>query len=107
MEDWSLSMKNRLWHTVKDSETSTKNNLKKLYDPFLWLGIICLRVAEPLRVDTLTTKLPGIPDKHLIDLERWNVELPLKPTSAFELGTSKLGIESSALTTRPSLHNTR
>ena len=47
-----------------------KNNLKKLYDPFLWLGIICLRVAEPLRVDSLTTKLPGIPDKHLIDLER-------------------------------------
>ena len=43
--------------------------LKKKYGPFLWMGFICLNVAEPLLGDSLffTTKSPEIPGTNLID----------------------------------------
>ena len=46
--------------------------LKKLYDPFLWLGHNCLKGTEPLRWDSLllVTKSSEIPGTHLIDLKK-------------------------------------
>ena len=31
----------------------TLESLKKLYDPFLWMGFNCVKAAEPLRGDSL------------------------------------------------------
>ena len=44
--------------------------LKKLYGPFLWIGLRYLNAAEPLWGDSLllTTQVPEIPGTHLIDL---------------------------------------
>ena len=44
----------------------------KLYDPFLWIGFNYLKVTVPLQGDSLpfTTKSPGVPGTHLIDLGR-------------------------------------
>ena len=49
-------------------------NLKKLYDPFLWMGFNCLKATESLRGGSLpfTIKFPEIPGTHLIDLGRMN-----------------------------------
>ena len=46
--------------------------LKKLYGPFLWMGINCLKAPESLKADSLlcATKSPGVSGTHLIDLER-------------------------------------
>ena len=46
-----------------------------LYDPFLWIRLNCLRTAQPLREDSLllTTKTPGDPGIHLIDLVNFEV----------------------------------
>ena len=45
---------------------------KKLYSSFLWVGFNCLKAAEPLRGDSLlfTSKSPGGPGTHLIDIGR-------------------------------------
>ena len=45
-------------------------NKRKLYGPFLWLGLNCLKVTVPLQGDSLlfTTRSPGVPSTHLIDL---------------------------------------
>ena len=42
---------------------------KKLYGPFLWMGLNCLQAIEPLRRDSLLfiTKSPEVPGTHLID----------------------------------------
>ena len=52
-------------------ETSLGKKLK-LHGPFLWIGFICLKATEPLRGDSLlfTTKFPGIPVTHFMDLGR-------------------------------------
>ena len=44
--------------------------LKKLYGPFLWIWFNCLKAEESLQgvCLLLTTKSPGIPSGHLIDL---------------------------------------
>ena len=44
--------------------------LNKLYGPFLWMGFNCVKATETLRRDSLlfTTKSPGCPGTHLIDL---------------------------------------
>ena len=45
---------------------------KKLYGPFLWMWFNCLKATEPLRGGSFlfTTKFPGIPGTHLIDIRR-------------------------------------
>ena len=45
---------------------------KRLYHPFLYIGSNCLEATEPLLEDRLllTTKFPGLPGTHFIDLER-------------------------------------
>ena len=62
--------------------------LKKLYGPFLWMWFNCLKATVPLRRDSLlcTTKSPGVPSTHLIDLGR----MKGRP-SGFEPGTPGLG----------------
>ena len=49
---------------------STKRIIKKLYDHFLWMRFICLKVTEPLRGDSLlsTIQFPGVPGTQLINL---------------------------------------
>lgn len=44
-------------------------NSSKLFDPFLWMGLICLKAAELLREDGLLffTKFPGLPCTQLIN----------------------------------------
>ena len=60
---------------------------------FLWLSIMnwfsCLKSPEPLQVDCshLTSKSPGVPGTHLIDLRRMK-------------GGTNLGFDSSALATK-------
>ena len=72
----------------------------KLYDPFLWMGLNCLKATWPLQGDSLlfTTQPPGVPDTHLINFDRikeWN---KLDPPSRFESGI--LDWEYSVLITR-------
>ena len=45
---------------------------KKLYGPILWMGFNCIKATEPLLGDSLlfTTKSPGGPGTHLIDLRK-------------------------------------
>ena len=45
---------------------------KKLYGHFLWMGFNCIKATEPLLGDSLlfTTKSPGGPGTHLIDLRK-------------------------------------
>ena len=51
---------------------TTKIFTFKLYGPFLWMTFNCLKATGPLRGDSLlfTTKSPGVPGTHLIDLGR-------------------------------------
>ena len=53
--------------------------------PFLWMGFNCLKVTEPLRVEkvTFTTRSPGVPGTHLVDLGRMIVWLYLGATQWF------------------------
>ena len=52
------------------------NNVRKktlkLYGPFLWIGVNCLKATEPLRGDRLLfiTKSSEVTGTHLIDLGR-------------------------------------
>ena len=48
------------------------NKKNKFYDPFLWIGFNYLKVTVPIQGDSLpfTTKSPGVPGIHLIDLGR-------------------------------------
>ena len=48
------------------------NFKKKLYAPFLWMGFNCAKATEPLHGHSLllTTKSPGSPGTHFIDLGR-------------------------------------
>ena len=45
---------------------------KKFYGAFLWMGINCLKTAEPLLGDNLlfTTKSPEVSGTHLMELWR-------------------------------------
>ena len=61
------------------------------------MGFNCPKATEPLPGDSLifTTKSPGDPGTHLIDLGRMKkAELTLKPPSCFDPGTLALGIQS-------------
>ena len=55
----------------------------------------CLKATEPLWGDSLlfTTKSPGVPGTHLIDLGMMKGELNLEPPDGFEPGTPGLGIQ--------------
>ena len=55
-----------------ESRSERRIMKKKLYGPFLWMRFNCLEATEPLRGDSLlfTTKSPGGPGTHLIDLGR-------------------------------------
>ena len=57
----------------------------KLYGPFLWMGLKCLKATEPLQGDNLlfTTKSPGIPGTHFIDLGRMKDRVKLGATQWF------------------------
>ena len=62
------------------------------------------KATEPLRGDNLrfTTKSPGVPGTHLIDLGRMKGWLTLDPPVSLNPG--HLDWEYSALTTKPLLH---
>ena len=72
---------------------------KKLYGPFLWMGLNCLNATETLEGGSLlfTTKFPESPGNRLIDFrstsEGWKAESTLEPPSGFEYGTPGLGIQ--------------
>ena len=55
-----------------ESRSERRIMKKKLYGPFLWMRFSCLEATELLRGDSLlfTTKSPGGPGTHLIDLGR-------------------------------------
>lgn len=44
--------------------------IKKTLNFFYWVGFSCLKAAGPFREDSLTSKFPGIPGAHLIELRR-------------------------------------
>ena len=69
--------------------------LKKLYDPFLWMGFSCLKASELLRGDSLlfTTQFPWFPGTHLIDLGRMKGWVNLRASCGFEPGTRGLEIQ--------------
>ena len=69
--------------------------IKKLYDPFLWVGFNCLKATELLREDSLlfTIKFPESPGAHFIDLRKMKTESNLEPPSGFEHGSPGLGIQ--------------
>ena len=75
---------------------------KKLYGPFLWTWLNCLKSTEPLQGDSLLfiTEFQEILCTHLINLGKmkgWG--RPWSYTVAFNTGP--LDLESSALTNRP------
>ena len=57
------------------------------------MGFNCLKATGPLRGSSLlfSTKLPDIPDAHLVDLR--SIEVSVKPLSGFEHGFPGLGIQ--------------
>ena len=72
---------------------SGRSLLKKLYDPFLWIGFNFLKATEPLWEESLllTTKSAETPGTHLIDLRR--MAGPSLESPSFESATPKLGIK--------------
>ena len=60
------------------------------------IALNCFKAIEPLRGNSLffTTRSPGDPDIHLINLGRMKgSELTLEPPSGFDAGTTELGIQ--------------
>ena len=57
------------------------------------MGFNCLKATEPLRGSSLlfSTKIPDIPDAHLVDLG--SMKVSVKPLSCFEHGSPGLGIQ--------------
>ena len=58
---------------------------KELYASLLRMEFNCLKITEPLRGDSLlfTTKSPGAPGTHLIDLRRMKDGVSLGVTQCF------------------------
>ena len=50
----------------------SKQFIKILYSPFSWMGINCLKAAEPPQGGSLifVTKMPVLPGTHFINLRR-------------------------------------
>ena len=64
-----------------------KISLKKLYGPFLWMWLNCLKATRPLQEDNLllTTKSQGVPGTNFIDLGRmksWDAPSGSEPGTA-------------------------
>ena len=68
---------------------------KKLYGPFLWMGLHCLKATGPLWGDSLllTTKSPRVSVTHFIHLGRMKGWVNLGATEWFEPETPGLGIQ--------------
>ena len=75
--------------TISSSPLSIK---KKLYGPFLWMVLNCLKAAEPLQGQCLlfTLQFPGVPDIQLVNLGRMKGWVTLEPASGFESQTEHL-----------------
>ena len=66
---------------------------KKLYGPFLWIGLHCLKATGPLWGDSLllTTKSPGVSVTHFIHLGRMKGWVNLGATEWFWTRDSWIG----------------
>ena len=83
----TLSWHLNIWKVKFDyfkNEKSFQSEIK-LYDPFLWVGFICLKATEPLWADSLlfTIKCPEISGTHLINLGRMKGWVNLGATQWF------------------------
>ena len=77
LQDFSEQLCYILWNTCEERHIPSEIHYskKKLYGPFLWIGLNCLKAIETLRGDSLlfTTKSPEIPSNHLSELRRMKV----------------------------------
>ena len=89
---WGL-VKPSLWgFIVKSKQDTNKKNFKKLYSPFLWMGLNCLKAKATSRRH-LTLSSQKFLVLTLPTPEGWKAESTLEPPSGFELGTPGLGIQ--------------